>query len=134
MDGFNWEAGSSGSRNRMPGWLQDTKPINRTLVQGGYGLCKACSKPLSSTRHRLWGANRPHTWHPRIGFGTRRHVLTSKPPARQPPSSPRSEPSIQPPPIRKVTKEKCINKPWQGNLESLAGPRLGLGLEVVSGK
>jgi len=33
-----------------------------------------------------------------------------------------------------VTEEKYINKPWQGSLESLAGPKLGLGLEVVSGK
>lgn len=50
-------------------------------------VCKTGSKSLSSTRHGLRSANRQHTWHPRIDFGTRQHMLISKLPAHQPPFS-----------------------------------------------
>ena len=116
----------------MSGWQQDMKPMNRKPVQGKDSLCKPRSKSLSSTRHGLQSANRLHTWHPRIDFGTRQHMLISKLPAHQPPSCCQTHPR-QPLPIRKVTAAKYANKPWQGRLESLAGPSLGTGLEVVSG-
>lgn len=109
-------------------------PNEQKACAGRNSLCKTHSKSLSSTRHGLWSANRRHTWHPRIDFGTRQHMLISKLPAHQPPSSLLSETHhSQPLPIRKMTEAKYINKPWQGKLESLVSSSLEAGLKNVSG-
>lgn len=110
------------------------KPTKGKPVQGRSSLCNTHSRSPSSTRLGLQSANRRHTWHPRIDFGTRQHMLISKLPAHQPPSFPllATHPS-QPLPIRKVTEAKYINKPWQGKLESFASSSLEADLEAVSG-